>query len=294
MMKRFRYLLLLIVLYNIQAQEISMNFPKFAGKNYDFIIFQGPNQKTIVQGTIPPDGKFVLSIPAEYRLYTGMSRWLITGTKEGGGLDMFIPGHNFSVSCLDSQPNENNIIYVNNSGNNELNKIYKLQEGILSRYQSMLLATKSYDVSDSHYSLFKSELNKQIQAYMLFQQNLREKKDYISRLLVIINISHGKGLRLTDSENQKGKDIARYISHTLDWDALYTSGYWSEVIQGFAGIHSNVLKDSLAFEEDFKMISSRITSPEVYTDFCERLSYYLQQLGKNDYLEIMAAAKLNK
>lgn len=283
MMKLFKCLLLLMSLFKFQAQQINMNFPKFAGKSYDFIIFQGTKQKTLIQGVIPDDGKFILNMPKEFAPYEGMSRWLITGTKEGGGLDMYIPGHDFSVSCLDSEPNDKNIVYVNNSGNTELNRIYKQQEDILSRYQAMLLATKSYDVSSSYYSLFKSELDKQKQEYMVFQESLRKRKDYISRFLLILDITRGMGGILTNIENEKGKDISGYVSRKLDWNSLYTSGHWSEVIEGFVSIHTNVLKDDLGFLEDFKMISDRISSPEIYSDFCERLSYYLEKNGKGDY-----------
>ncbi|AQW92539.1 hypothetical protein [Elizabethkingia anophelis] len=265
-----------------------MNFPKFVGKSYDFIIFQGTKQKTLIQGVIPDDGKFILNMPKEFAVYEGMSRWLITGTKEGGGLDMYIPGHDFSVSCLDSQPNDKNIVYIDNSGNTELNSIYQQQDGILSRYQAMLLAIKSYDVSSSYYSFFKSELNKQKQEYMVFQQNLRKRKDYISQFLLILNITRGMGGVLTNIENEKGKDISHYISHNLNWDYLYTSGHWSEVIETFVSIHAHVMKDFLGFLEDFKMISDRISSPEIYTDFCERLTYYLKQIGKDEYITKIA------
>lgn len=43
-----------------------------------------------------------------------MSRWLITGTKEGGGLDMYIPGRDFSVNCVVAQSRDENIIYKGN------------------------------------------------------------------------------------------------------------------------------------------------------------------------------------
>jgi hypothetical protein len=36
------------------------------------------------------------------------------------------------------------------------------------------------------------------------------------------------------------------------------------------------------------MISDRISSPEIYTDFCERLTYYLKQLGKDEYIAKIA------
>ena len=133
---------------SIKAQNINMYFPHFAGKTYDFIIFQGGQQRIVYQGTIPEDGKFTLSIPEENKPYKGMSRWLITGTKEGGGLDMFIPGRDFSVSCNEATPNNSNIIYANNDYNKELNNLHKKQESILSRYEVMNQALRVFSDKD--------------------------------------------------------------------------------------------------------------------------------------------------
>lgn len=282
-----------ILLLSIKSQQIRMNFPKFAGKTYDFIIFQGNHQQTVYQGVIPDDGKFTLTIPEIYATYTGMSRWLITGTKEGGGLDMFIPGHDFSVSCSEARPDEKNIIYVNNTGNNKLNDQNRIQEGILSRYQAMLMATKSYDVSSPHYSLFRTELKQQQKDYSFFQKDLRKKTDYISRFLSILNIYRGMGEVLTDREDEKAKDIAQYISKTLDWNSLYTSGYWNNVIESWVNIHTNVLKDPVVFSKEFKSMASRMPSPELYTDFCNRVTYALEQLKKDDYIKLITPSMTN-
>ncbi len=111
-MKYWITLLLFVFAKEAVAQNISMEFPAFAGKTYDFVIFQGSKTITALQDTIPADGKFTLQIPKQYAPYTGMSRWLITGTAEGGGLDMAIPGYDFSVSCLSATPDNENISYT--------------------------------------------------------------------------------------------------------------------------------------------------------------------------------------
>ncbi|MDR2228306.1 MAG: alkyl hydroperoxide reductase [Flavobacteriaceae bacterium] len=277
-------LLFIFVLTYMKSQQISMDFSKFAGKSYDFIIFQGDHQELVHKGIIPNDGKFILNIPAKYGNYIGMSRWLITGTSEGGGLDMFIPGHDFSVICTEALPNEKNIIYTNNTGNANLNTLYKLQEGILSRYQSMQLAIRSYDSFSKHYSLFKREFEKQRNDYAVFQEKLRHKSDYISSLLSIINITRGMSGILSDREEERSSNISQYISQHLDWNTLYTSGYWTSVIEVWVGIHTNTLKDQSQFISEFKFISDKIQSSKLYTDFCGRVLYYLKQYEKKDYI----------
>lgn len=286
--KFLTFVIIISGLVIIKSQDIEMNFPKFAGKSYDFILFQGDHQETVFQGVIPKDGKFTLSVPGSYGTYTGMSRWLITGTKEGGGLDMFIPGHNFSVSCLEERPSEKSIAYINNEGDRELNKLFKHQQAILLRYQSMLAASRSYDSSSAYYSIFKSELEKQKNEYILFQKDLRENSDYISRFLSIVNLTRGMGGTLSEREEDRGIDAANYISQYLDWNTLYTSGHWSTIIESWVSIHSNVLKDPVDFLKQFKTISDRISSAELYTDFCGRVSYYLGQFGKDEYIGLIA------
>ncbi|OPC52964.1 alkyl hydroperoxide reductase [Elizabethkingia anophelis] len=265
-----------------------MNFPRFSGKSYDFIIFQGDQQKTVCQGVIPDSGRFTLTVPAIYGPYRGIGRWLITGTKEGGGLDMYIPGHDFSVSCVDSLPSDKNIIYSNNSGNTELNNLYKVQQGILSRYEAMALALRSYEASSPNYSVFKSEKENQHNDYINFQHNLRQNPDYISGFLNIVNMTRGISGTLSEKEEDRARDISNYITNDLDFKTLYTSGHWSEIIESWVRVHTHVIKDPIVFVKDFRTLTNRIPSPEYYSDFCSRLSYYLSDFGKDDYISLIS------
>ena len=49
-------------------------------------------------------------------------------------------------------------------------------------------------------------------------------------------------------------------------------------------IHTNVLKDLSRFKLEFEIISTKIKSAELYTEFYSRTSYCLNQLGQNSYL----------
>ncbi|MCL1638919.1 alkyl hydroperoxide reductase [Elizabethkingia sp. HX WHF] len=290
MMKKGLLMLLLWLTggFVLQAQSVSMNFPHFAGKSYDFIIFQGDKQITLYQGTIPSDGKFTLTIPKEYIPYTGMSRWLITGTREGGGLDMYIPGKDFSVSCTEADPTEKNVIYQNNNGNKELNELYRKQEKILLQYETMLQAAKVFSKADKNYSVFVKELQDQIRSYAAFQAELRRKSDYISQFLQIVNITRGTAPLLSEKEEDKAESIARYIVNEMDWNYLYTSGHWSSIIDAWVSIHTRVLKNPQGFASDVEKLSSKIKSPELYTDFAGRTAYYLTQQKEEDYIRAIA------
>jgi hypothetical protein len=248
---------ILIYFSALKAQTITMDFPQFSGKNYDFIIFQGDKQKTVYQGVIPSDGKFTLTIPKEYTPYTGMSRWLITGTKEGGGLDMLIPGKDFSVICTTAQPKESDIIYKGNTEQGNFTELYKKQQEIFSRHDVMLQATKTFTAKDKNYSVFQQEYQNQVNHYNNFQADLNRNPDNVSQLLQIVNITQGIGTKIDVSEEEKAKNVADFIANQLDWNVLYTSGYWSDIVRAWASIHSGVLKNTGSFASDFKKLQVR-------------------------------------
>jgi hypothetical protein len=66
MIKKILVPLFLFIAINSFSQSVSMDFPAFAGKTYDFIIFQGSKNEKIIQDTIPANGKFTLTIPKKY------------------------------------------------------------------------------------------------------------------------------------------------------------------------------------------------------------------------------------
>lgn len=288
MKKKYIFILFCFINFlNMNGQFITMSFPKFAGKSYDFIIFQGSEQKTIIKGIIPEDGNFVLFIPNENLPYIGMSRWLITGTKEGGGLDMYIPGHDFSVSCLSNKPNDENIVYNNNDGNKEINKLYKEKKRIVNRYELMRQAIMIFDQRDKHYKTFEDEIKTQKRSYNSFQKILDRKSDYISQLVRIVNITEGLGTQLLDNKNDKANNICIYISEKLNWDYLYTSGYWYGIISTWVYLHIRALNDINRFKIEYNLICSKMSEQDYIYNFTDKVVRILKEENMTNYLDVI-------
>lgn len=221
----------MLVAVNSFSQSITMEFPAFAGKTYDFIIFQGSKQETVMQDTIPANGKFTLKIPKKYSPYTGMCRWLITGSAEGGGLDMAIPGYDFSVSCLSDKPGNDNISFQGFDAVNELNKLNTLQQIILDKFETMSKAALLYDKKDPLYAAFAKEKEVQAKAYEAFQQELKKNQNFNARFLPIVNLTKGIPHRLTDDYQQKAELFNEFITQKVSFEDLYVSGHWQGIIQ---------------------------------------------------------------
>ncbi|MCS3533093.1 peroxiredoxin [Chryseobacterium sp. JUb7] len=279
--------LLTMVGLTVKAQKIEMYFPHFAGKTYDFIIFQGSSTKTVIQDTIPSDGRFTLTIPKENAPYIGMSRWLITGTQQGGGLDMLIPGHDFAVNCTEIIPDNTNIIYIGNTEIPQLNELYTKQQGIFAKYDAMLQARKAFGADDKNYSLFDTEYQKQMKAYEAFQNELKKINNYPAKFTNIVNITQGIGTQIVDSEEQKAKNIAHYIVQNMDWQSLYTSGHWAGIISSWIDVHSMIINDPQKFKEDFLTVSGKIQNPKNYTDFVQAVAGALTRNGKDDLIKMI-------
>jgi peroxiredoxin len=290
-MKKIKYSVLLLVLFawnSAVSQTITMEFPAFAGKTYDFIIFQGSKAERIIQDTIPENGKFNLTIPAEYAPYTGMSRWLLTNSEFGGGLDMAIPGHDFSITCLSDTPDNTNIIYTGFDAVNELNRLHSEQQIIIDKFDAMSKATQLYDKKHRLYATFQKEKEQHAEAYLQFHENLNKNSSYYARFLPIVNLVSGRSQRLTDDEDRKIEYYNEYITQELNFDDLYVSGHWEGIIQSWVTLQSSVVNDKSVFAQDFKKISDRINAPAAYTDFVGKMTYFLIQYGKDDYIEAIA------
>ena len=290
MIKKILVPLFLFIAINSFSQSVSMNFPAFAGKTYDFIIFQGSKQETVQQDTIPANGKFTLTIPAKFAPYTGMSRWLITGTAQGGGLDMAIPGHNFSVTCLSDAPDTNNIVYTGFDAVNELNSLNTLQQQIIEKFTVVSKASVLYTENKKLYKIFNKEKIKQKEAFENFNKQLKSNPSFNARFLPIVNLIKGIPPHLTANEDEKVAIYNQFITKDLNFNDLYVSGHWTAIIRDWVGYQSNVVNDTAQFVKDFKLISDRITKPTRYTDFVGKITYYLTTFGKDNYVAAIADA----
>lgn len=286
-------LFLVVVGKGLFAQTIQMHWPAFAGKHYEFTIFQGDKSVLAQKAVIPNDGRFELTVPAEYAPYTGMSRWLLMGTAEGGGLDMSIPGHDFSVSCTAVLPDESNIEYRGHDAVNELNRLDRAQMQIIGKHSTMLSALGQYDTKHPLYKVFDTERRAQEKAYAAFQKSLAGNSQYAARILPVLNLTKGIVPRLYDNEEYRLREMARYIAFDMDTDVLYTSGHWSGIIGSWVQLHLNVVKDDTVLVEQFAAITNRMTNPKLYTDFVGKVTYFLTQYGKDDLIAGIASTVVN-
>lgn len=279
------YLLwLLMASVGVQAQTVNLTFPYFAGKTYEFKIFQGDKHITLKTDTIRQGGKLQLVIPNQYAPYVGIAQWYLTNNKMGGGLDLIINKQDFSVSCLDSIPTNKSIIYRGSSDTNFSSESYIEQQKIFQKHDAMLAATRAYPKGSKLHTLFNTEYQHIISQYAVYAKKIASSSLYAAKFRQIVNITMGIGTIITQNEQGKANNINDFIVNQLDYSALYTSNHWGGVINNWVQLQTMVLKNDRKLLQDTKTILNRIPSDKIYTDFVINLTKELSKAGKDNVL----------
>ena len=280
----FYYLLFLVTSYSVNAQTINLEFPYFVGKTYDFTIFQGEKRITLKRDTVPQGGKVQLLLPKEYQGYKGMAQWYLTNSATGGGLDLIINNEDFSVTCLDSIPTAESIVYKKTQENIFDKANYKKQQKLFEKHDAMLATKRAYEPKSKFYKLSENEYAKIVRQYDTYCNDLKKSPLFAAKFRQIVNLTMGIGTIITVDEKEKANNINTFITSDLDFSVLYTSNHWGGIINSWTEIQIKVLKDDTRLIADATTILNRIKDNNVYTDFVINLTKELTRAGKDNAL----------
>lgn len=275
---------LLLISYSATAQTINLEFPYFAGKTYEFTIFQGDKRIKLKEDAIPKDGKVQLTIPENYKGYKGMAQWYFTNSATGGGLDLIINNEDFSVTCLDSIPTAKSIVYKKTQENIFDIENYQKQQKLFEKHDAMLATKRAYEPKNKIYKLAAEEYTSIIKQYDTYSNDLKKSSLFAAKFRQIVNLTMGIGTIITLDEKEKANNINEFIVNELDFSILYTSNHWAGIINSWTEIQIKVLKDDAKMLTDATTILNRIKSDAIYKDFVINLTKELTRAGKDDVL----------
>jgi thiol-disulfide isomerase/thioredoxin len=286
-LKKAIFILLLIISNSTNAQTINLEFPFFEGKTYEFKIFQGDKMITLKTDTIHKGGKVQLFIPKEYAGYKGIAQWYLTNSTTGGGLDLIINNHDFSVSCLDSIPSNENIKYTGSNENVFSKTNYTEQQQLFEKHDAMLAAVRAYPKNSKLYKICNTEYQSILKQYNTYSKNLAESPLYAATFRQIVNLTMGIGTIITNDQNAKANNINDFIVNDLDFAALYTSNHWGGIINNWVELQKMVIKEDSKLLENTKKILKRLPSNKIYTDFVINLTKELTKAGKDNIIALL-------
>jgi peroxiredoxin len=269
----------------LQAAEIHLHFPHFSGHQYEWKIFQGQNQITAQSSIIPPDGQVTLIMPEVYKDYRGMTRWLL---KKGGGLDMIYVGNSFSVECLSEQPGPDNIIYTGNPENDYLKSQHGRQQTILDKLGAVNHLLQVYQPDED---LHKTPLVEQAHLRRAFEQvqaNRSESPLYAARFGEIVDFTRGIADKIYEDPDDHMAYFNDFVTHTLDFKDLYTSGHWDQVLHHWVMMNIRSDKGDQAFIVRLEAALTRMDRDDILAAFAEKATPLLVEKGKDDLLPVIA------
>jgi peroxiredoxin len=277
--------IVLLMSATLHANEIHLHFPHFSGHSYEWKIFQGKDPVTVRSGEIPQDGRVTLTMPEIYQDYRGMTRWLL---KKGGGLDMIYTGKGFEVECLSEHPGPDNILYMGNPENDYLKAQHRRQQTILDKLGAINHLLQIYAPAED---LHKTALTEQAhlrKAFEKVQADRSESPLYAARFGEIVDFTRGIADRIYEDQEDHVAYFNDFVTHTLDFKDLYTSGHWDQVLHHWVMMNIRSDKSDLAFHERLDAAMSRMDRDNILAGFAEKAVPLLVEKGKDDLLPAIA------
>jgi peroxiredoxin len=269
----------------IQAGEIHLHFPHFTGHQYEWKIFQGKQELTVRSGEISPNGRLILTMPEPYQNYRGMTRWLL---KKGGGLDMIYTGKGFSVECLAEKPNSENIIYTGNPENGFLKAQHRRQQNILDKLGAVSHLLQVYQQDEGLHKTALAEQAHLRQAFAQVQSDRSTGPLYAARFGEIVDFTRSIADKIYDNPVDHTAYFNDFVTHTLDFKDLYTSGHWDQVLHHWLMMNIRSDKGDKAFTERLYTATGRMDQDDILAGFAEKALPLLVETGKDDLLPIIA------
>ncbi|MDR0733565.1 MAG: thioredoxin family protein [Dysgonamonadaceae bacterium] len=213
----------------ISAQNIDIHFPRFAGKEYAFILNRGILKDTAQTGVMSLEGRATLAIPENFKGYAGRGSWAVIGS---GNVDFIVNNEDFSIACEDSVPGKNNIFYAGSEENDRLNRYEREFLPIFQKTDSIYKAYHAAQNRDSLPLSFFREILPLQEAYAAFCEKSVGDSSYAAFFIKILNYMRGFGdkMYLPSEQKELRADFTHYVIEKMDVARLFNSGIWMFVM----------------------------------------------------------------
>jgi peroxiredoxin len=220
-------------------------------------------------------------MPELYQNYRGMTRWLL---KKGGGLDMIYTGNGFSIECLSEQPGPENIIYTDNPENDYLKAQYTRQQTILDKLGAINHLLQIYGPDEDLYKTALAEQAHLRQAFEQIQENRSESPLYAARFGEIVDFTRGIADKIYEDQEDHMTYFNNFVTHTLDFKNLYTSGHWDQVIHHWMMMNIRSNKGDMVFASRLDTAMDRMGRDDILAAFAEKAVPFFVEKGTDDLL----------
>ncbi|NDW18739.1 hypothetical protein D0T53_07405 [Dysgonomonas sp. 216] len=226
----FKILLLLLLLpCFVKAQTLEVELPYCSGREYSLCLLQGTGQDTIAMGVLDDKGKAIISFPLNYR---GVGRLTI---QQCGHMRNIILNGEKRITLSQADSLEAKTIFTHSPENSFLIEAMAKQSRILNDYYHLANGqTEQFMVFASPEQRMKAVENE----YKAFRGEISGSPLYAARVLEILNLLTGVGSSFIISEQQMLEEQRGFIVNKVNFNDLYTSGFWSQTLEAWVQMTS--------------------------------------------------------
>ncbi len=227
----FKILLLLFFLLpcSVKAQTIEVELPYCSGREYSLCLLQGTGQDTIATGVLDGKGKATISFPLNYR---GVGRLTI---QQCGHMRNIILNGEERILLSEADSLEAETVFSHSPENSFLIEAMAKQNRILNDYyRAANNETEQFMIFASPQQRMQAVENE----YKAFRKEIADSPLYAARVLEILNLLTGVGSSFTISEQQMLEDQRGFIVNKVDFNGLYTSGFWGQTLEAWVQMTS--------------------------------------------------------
>ena len=270
-------LLLALLSTALFAQTVQVEIPEFAGKNLLVTLKKSLKSDTIFNARLDSKGLAAVRLPMSDAGFSGIASF---GFNPQEGIDLIINRKGFVIKSMGKNFSPENIQFVNSEENTQFLAWTKTR--MLYEQKSRLIAQLSslYKPEDAFYAALTKEIKRLETAKPTFKSADLDSW-YAPRFARLIDFLTGNlaDLQQSNGEIKAAIAVRSYTVDSLDIEALYTSGLWYNIINGFLEIYQPQAPFHNSFGNDMSMVLARTASLPVYEAFASDVLMICQQFG---------------
>jgi len=126
------------------------------------------------------------------------------------------------------------------------------------------------------------------QAFEQIQADRFENPLYAARFGEIVDFTRGVADKIYEDQNDHISYFNEFVTHTLDFKDLYTSGHWDQVLQHWVMMNIRSEHGEQAFQDRLNKSMARMDRDNILAAFAEKTVPLLVETGKDDLLPAFA------
>jgi hypothetical protein len=254
--------------------------PYFENMEYDFCLPQGGRTDTVAVGILDRKGEAVIDLSATHPGYCGVGRFRIQVYNKTW--NVVIGGNeNFILRATDESDNDPTFEY---SEENRflLDALARQKQLINDFYEAASASTELRPLVLASPQQRMQEIEK---AYHSFRREIEESPLYAARILEILNLLTGAGSSFSITQEELPEEQREFIVHKLNFEDLYTSGFWQHVFDLWFQLTSlrEQQQDSLLLN-DSRLLLERTTGIPLRRELTQSLIRLFIKYGKDALL----------